>query len=519
MARARIAMRKIRDVLRLRFEAGLSPQQVSVAVDLPRTTVRRYLAKAAEAGVEWPIPPELDDDQLERRLFGTRKAPAPKAVRRPVPDWQEVHREYKRPGVTLQLLWMEYKERYPEGFQYSWFAENYRTWARKLNVVMRQEHRAGEKLFVDFAGQTVPITNPRTGQISQAPFFVAALGASSYTYAEATASQDLPSWISAHVKALEFYGGVPQIIVPDNPKVGITRADRYEPELQRTYLEFAAHYGCAIIPARPRKPRDKAKVEVAVQIAERWILARLRNRTFFSLTEANEAIGEQLEALNRKDLTTGPGSRLSLFEALDRPALRPLPVHRFEYATWKVATVSIDYHVEVNRHRYSVPYQLVGQQCEVRVSLNTVEVFRRSRRVASHRRDHRAERTPGGFTTDASHMPESHRCYLEWTPERLVRWGRQMGPATAQVVEQILRSRAHPQQGFRSCLGIFRLARRYDAQRLEAACRRAVALQAFSYRSIQSILQKGLDQQPLPDAREERSTRDHANVRGADYYQ
>jgi|GEM_PF-5221 len=318
---------------------------------------------------------------------------------RPHPDWEEIHRELRRPHVTLQLLWQEYKERHPDGFQYSWFAEHYRLWARKLDVVLRQEHRAGEKLFVDFAGRTIPIVDPATGQTSQAPFFVGVLGASNYTYAEATPSQELPHWIAAHVHAFEYIGGVPQIVVPDNPRVGITRAHRYEPELNRTYQEMAAHYRCAIIPARPRKPRDKAKVEAGVLVAERWILASIRNLTFFSLTEANAVIAERLEWLNDRPFKKLPGSRRSLFESLDRPQLAPLPDRPYEFGIWKMAKVSIDYHLEVDGHYYSVPYQLTGERCEVRLGTGTVEIFYRGRRVASHLRSWRA----GGFTTDAAH--------------------------------------------------------------------------------------------------------------------
>jgi transposase len=512
MPRPRTTVRKIREVLRLAHEVGLSPTQVSIGAGLPRTTVRRYLERSASLGLSWPLPPEMDDGRLEELLFG---GPAAASVKQQsAPDWAEVHKELRRPGVTLQLLWVEYKERNPDGFQYTWFTDHYRMWARQLDVVLRQEHRAGEKLFVDFAGQTVPVTNPKTGEIAQAQIFAAVLGASNYTYLEATRSQEMADWVAAHARAFEYFGGVPQIVVPDNLKVGVTRGHRYEPELNRSYLEMAAHYGCAIIPARPRKPRDKAKVEAGLLVAERWILASIRNLKFFSLAELNEAIGERLERLNAKDFKKLPGSRRTLFESLDRPALQPLPERPYQYAVWKVATASIDYHVEVDRHRYSVPYQLVGQRCDVRVAAATVEAFHRNRRVASHVRSHH----PGGFTTDPTHMPESHRRHLEWTPGRLIRWAQETGPAATQVVEGILKSRPHPEQGFRSCLGIFRLGKTYGGDRLEAACQRALSLQSLSYRSIQSILKNGLDRQPLPDAVPDQPRREHANLRGSNYY-
>jgi len=455
----------------------------------------------------------LDDYELEERLFGHRPAAASPG-QRPVPDWEEVHRELRRPGVTMQLLWSEYKQRCPSGYEYTWFTMQYHRWVQKLDVVLRQEHRAGEKLFVDFAGQTVAIVNRKTGEITPVQIFVAVLGASNYLYVEAVPSQELPHWIAAHTRALEHFGGVPRVIVSDNLKAGVVRAHRYEPELNRTYAEFAAHYGCAIIPARPRKPRDKAKVESGVLTAERLILAPLRNLTFFSLDEANEAIADRLEELNDRPFSKLPGCRRSLFETTDKLALQPLPVQRYEYATWKVAKVNIDYHVEVERHRYSVPFQLAGRTCDVRLTLTTVEILYRNRRVASHARS----RHPGRFTTDPAHMPERHQRHADWTPERIVRWGAQMGPSTAQVAEQILGSCSHPEQGFRSCLGIFSLGRTYGTARLEAACARALAIQSPRYRSVQSILKNGLDQQPLPDDIPQRISRDHGNLRGAGYY-
>jgi transposase len=379
---------------------------------------------------------------------------------------------------------------------------------------MRQEHRAGEKLFVDFCGQRIPVIDPESGAIMQAELFVAVLGASNYMYAQAFPSQELPHWIAGHVQAFEFLGGCPRIVVCDNLRSGVSGADRYEPQLNPTYLEMAAHYRVAVIPARPYKPRDKAKVEVGVLIAERWILARLRNRTFFSLAELNAAIGELVEWLNRHPFKKLAGSRQSLFEELERGVLRALPSRPYEYASWRRARVNIDYHVEVDRHYYSVPYQVVGEVCDIRLTASVVEVLLRGRRIASHRRSSQ----PYAHTTESGHMPDSHRRYLEWTPGRIIRWAHRSGPQTAILVEGILSSRPHPEQGFRSCLGILRLGRRYGPQRLESACRRALSLQAFSYRSVESILKHGLDQQPLP-APAPSFDRQHHNLRGPTYYQ
>jgi len=512
--RPRAAMRKIREALRLCLAEGLSPRQAGIATGLPRSTVRRYVVRAVEAGLDWPLPPELDDRALEEQLFG-RAAPAPSAITRPVPDWAEVHRELRRKGVTQALLWTEYRTSCPSGFGYTWFTEQYRVYAGRLDLVLRHDHRAGEKLFIDFAGQTIPITDPLTGEIWQAQLFVAVMGASNYTYVEALPSQELPHWLGAHVRAFEFMGGCPAILVPDNLRSGVTKAHRYEPILNASYAELAAHYGAAIIPARPKKPRDKAKVETGVLIAERWILAALRNRTFFSLAEANRAIRERVTWLNNRPFKKLEGCRASLFAEIDRPALRPLPAVPYEYATWKAAKVNIDYHVEWERHYYSVPYGLVGERVDVRASARTIEVFARGRRVASHLRS----AAVGRHTTESAHMPESHRRHLEWTPSRLVAWGEQTGPATGALVTAILAGRPHPEQGFRSCLGIFRLGRRDGLERLEAACERALAAGALSYRSVDSILKAGLARAPLPEAPPVRATRTHANVRGPAAYE
>jgi len=511
--RPRAAMRKIREALRLCLAEGLSPRQAGIATGLPRSTVRRYVVRAVEVGLGWPLPPELDDRDLEERLYG-RAAPPP-ADQRTIPDWAVVHRELRRKGVTLQLLWTEYRAGCPEGFGYTWFTQQYRAYAGRLDLVLRGDHRAGEKAFIDFAGQTIPITDPGTGEIWQAQLFVAVLGASNHTYAEALRSQELPHWLGAHVRAFEAWGGAPAILVPDNLRAGVSKAHRYEPVINPSYAELAAHYGCAVIPARPYKPRDKAKVETGVLVAERWILAALRNRTFFSLAEANRAIAERVAWLNDRPFKKLEGSRSSLFAELDGPALRPLPAVPYEYATWKAAKVSIDYHVELDRHYYSVPYSLVGEPVEVRASARTVEVFARGRRVASHPRSSAA----GRHTTTSAHMPESHRRHLEWTPGRLVAWGEQTGPATGALMAAILVSRPHPEQGFRSCLGILRLGRRHGEARLEAACARALAAGATSYRSVDSILRAGLERAPMPEPPPVRATRTHANVRGPAAYE
>ena len=512
MPAQRLSMRHIREVLRLKWVGGLSDRKIAQSLQISRPTVAEYVRRAQAAGLSWPLPPSLDDLALECQLFATTHTPS--APRCPPPDWPQVHRELRRKGVTLFLLWQEYKAVTPEGVQYSQFCAAYRQWAGRLDLVMRQSHRAGEKLFVDYAGHTIPVVNPLTGEVQDAAIFIAVLGASNYTFAEATWSQSLPDWIGSHIRAFEAFGGVPSVVVPDNLRAAVSRAHRYEPELNRTYADLAQHYGFAVLPARVARPRDKAKVEVGVQIVERWMLARLRHYTFFALAEVNTALTTLRAELNTRPFQKLPGSRQSVFEALDRPALQPLPPQPYAYAEWKLVRVNIDYHVEIDGHYYSVPYRLVRQQLEVRLSAHVVEIFSQGQRVASHQRSPHK----GRHSTVAAHMPTAHQDYAEWTPQRLIRWAATAGEATAQVVETILTTRPHPQQGFRACLGLMRLGKRYGASRLEAACQRALTLRACSYKSIESMLKHDLDRQPLPAMRTAPPAITHGNIRGPQYY-
>jgi transposase len=512
MSAKRLSMRKAKEVLRLKWESGLSSRKIAKSCSIARATVAEYLRRAKDAGLSWPLPSGMDEAELDQRLFPS--SPSAPSRSRPVPDWPKLHKELKRKGVTLFLLWQEYKEAYPKGYQYSWFCKQYQSWTGKLDIVMRQDHRAGEKVFVDYAGQTVPVVNSTTGEIRQAQIFVAVLGASNYTYAEATCSQCLPDWIGSHRRAFEFFGGVPEVVVPDNLTTAVTKSSRYEPDLNPTYQEMATHYGCAVIPTRVRKPRDKAKVEVGIQVVERCILARLRNRPFFGLEELNAEIWKLIKELNGRPFKKLPGSRQSLFDSVDKPALKPLPTQPYVYAEWKKARVNIDYHIEVDGHYYSVPYQLVKHQLDVRLTRQIVEIFHKGRRIASHR----CSKEKGYHTTVKQHMPQAHQRYVEWTPERLIRWAANTGTYTARIVEAILASRAHPQQGFRSCLGIMRLGKEYGQERLEAACTRAMAIGGTSFKSIQAILKSGLDRRPLPKALQEMPSIYHPNIRGPHYY-
>jgi transposase len=455
----------------------------------------------------------MTDAELESRLFPSLKL----SVARPLPDWGEVHRELKqrkKTGVTLQLLWIEYKEREPEGLQYSQFCELYRRWRSKLDLVLRQQHALGEKGFVDYAGQTVPVIDRSTGEVRDAQVFVGVLGASNYTYAEASWTQELPAWIQAHVRMFEYFGGVPRLLVPDNLKAGVRSACYYEPDLNPTYHDLAVHYGTAVLPTRRQKPRDKAKVEAGVQVVERWILARLRKLSFFSLEELNQEIRRLLDWLNDRPFQKLEGSRRSLFESLERPALLPLPERPYEFARWKKARVNIDYHVVVENHYYSVPHTLVGEQVDVRLTASTVEILHSGRRIAAHARSHRK----GGFTTEPGHRPKAHQKHVEWTPSRIIAWAEKTGPCTGELARRILESRPHPEQGYRACLGLMRLGEKYSAPRLEAACARALQIRGISYRSVKSILEKGLDRARLEEQRSLELPQDHEHVRGSAYY-
>lgn len=509
-------MRKIKRVLDLHAR-GLSQRAIAGSCGIAQSTVSEYLAAAAAAGLTWPDVGEWNEAEIERKLYPHK--PAPEFWRKHrEPDWLTIQGELQRhKDLTLRLIWEEYRINHGEGYGYSRFCELYRVWLKKLDLVLRQEHRAGEKMFVDYAGATIPI-HTATGEVAfAAAIFVAVLGASSYTFTEATAGQDLASWIGSHQRAFEFFGGVPELVVPDNLKSGVTKPSYYEPQLNRTYEELGEHYGTAILPARPRRARDKAKVEAGVQVVQRWIVMALRHRRFYSLGELNEAIAQLLGKLNQRPFRRRPGARAALFEQLDRPALRPLPAERYEVGEWETARVNLDYHVEANhRHFYSVPSALVHQQVELRSTATTVEIFRRGVRVASHVRSGQK----GAATTLPEHRPKAHQKYLDRTPSRLIEEARGTGPATAALVEAALAAKRHPEQGYRACLGILRLCGDYPAARMEAACERALRVRAFSYQSLESILRNKLDQLPLPPKNPAAPppVLPHDNIRGADYY-
>jgi transposase len=504
-------MRRIRETLRLYLQAGLSYNEVARALKISKSVAGKYVSLARAANVDWDLAQTLTDEELEARLY---RPALPRSSHQLAPDFALVHQELKRAGVTLQLLWEEYARDNALAYKYTSFCIKYRAFAHSLKRSMRQVHIGGEKLFVDYAGDTVPLINAATGEITRAQIFVATLGASSYTYVCATARQTTADWIGAQVRALEFFGGSVRLIVPDQTRSLIKYPDSYDPEPNRTYEEFAEHYGCALLAARPGRPRDKPKVEASVLLVQRWILARLRNRRFFSLAELNRAIAQLLVELNQRPFKKLPGCRASAFAQLDAPALKPLPATRYEISRWKSARVNIDYHVEFDAHYYSVPHRFVGTTVELRLTDTLVEAFAANQRVACHALSHKR----GGHTTVAEHMPASHRAHLEWTPGKLIDWGRRIGVSTAAVVSWQLEHRPHPEQGYRACLGLKRLARQYSPARLEAACTRALAIRSPTFRSVDSILKCGLDRQHSLLPATTPALPQHENVRGPDYY-
>lgn len=521
MAKERLAMRNIYALLQLHFEQRQTARAISRSLGIGRTTVQDYLGRAQEAGLDsWEKVAPLDEEELDRLLgfrklghFGMSALRKSEAV---MPDWSLVHREHARPHVTLALLWQEYREVHgARAYGYTQFCEHYRRWTGKLSLVMRQAHKAGEKAFVDYT-DGLWLIDPTTGEHRRTQLFVGVLGASSYTFAEATFSQTLSEWLSSHAKMYEFFEGVPLVTVPDNLKSAVDRANLYEPTINRSYMECASHYGTIVIPARPRRPRDKAKVEAGVLVAQRWILARLRNRLFTSLAEMNAAIGECLDFLNSRSMRHVGKSRRELYLELEVPALKALPAARYEFAEWKIVTANIDYHVAFDHHHYSVPYQLVHQKLDVRATTAVIEIFQKGKRVTSHQRSY----ARGKYTTAKEHMPASHRAHAEWSPSRMISWAGVIGVNTGTLVEKILKARPHPEQGYRSALGVIRLEKKYGKERVERAAGRALELSAYSYQFLAKMLQNSMDraaaavegEQQLPISLGEE------NIRGSGYY-
>ena len=514
MSTKRVSMQKLKEILRLRFEAGLSGRQVARCTNLSVGVVSKYLRRFGDTELPWPLPDDIGESELAKALRGPEPQRSLALVE---PDFHAIECELRRKGMTRLLLWQEYARDNPERhYSYSRFTVRYKQWRRGQQLSMRQSHLAGERMFVDYCGPTLEVVNPDTGEIRTAQVFVAVLGASSYTFAEATWTQTLPDWIGSHVRAFEFFGGTPAIVVPDNLKSAVSKACRYDPDLNPTYQQMAEHYGVAVIPARPYKPRDKAKAESGVQLVERWIMMRLRHRSFYTLAALNAAIRELLADLNNRTFKKRPGTRRSQFEQIDRPALHALPEAAYAYRHVKKARVHVDYHVSYEGHHYSVPYQLARQEVMVHAGERTVAIFHQGKQVAVHPRAYHA----GGHSTDPEHMAAAHRKHGEWSPQRLLNWAEDIGPHTQALVRHQLESRVHPEHGYRACLGLLSLARKYGRDRLEAACQRALHIGALRYRNVASILANNMDRVSLEASSPAQPSLplDHENVRGSEYF-
>ena len=507
-----ISMNKISEILRLRYKLNCSYKEISHGLNVSKSTVSEYLQRAKAAGINWPLPEEMTEQELYKLLFLPTQS---SKKERPLPNWDEVCQELRRKGVTLLLLWREYKDKYPNGLGYTQFCTRYRAHVKQISPVMKQVHKAGEKTFVDYAGMTVPWLDPTTGEIHEAEIFVGSLGASQYTFAEATASQQLHDWIGSHIRMWAYFGGVSKITVPDNLKSGVTKSHRYDPDINRNYQHVGEHYGFAIVPARPGAPKDKAKVENAVGCIERQVLAPLRDMTFTSVAEINMAIKPLLEKFNAQKFQKMDASRKQLFEEIDKPALQPLPQYAYEYATWKKAKVNIDYHFVFENHYYSVPYKFIHQEIEVRATSQIVECFYHGKRIAAHKRN----RNKYQHTTVQEHMPKAHQEQGKWTPKRLLHWANKIGLHTEDFIQKMIESKPFPEQSFRSCLGLLRLSKGYGNDRLEAACKKGLEVGAYRYQHIESILKNRLDSTHEHQNHQTPVINSHKNIRGSNYYQ
>jgi transposase len=504
----RISMRKLKEAARLLLEFKLGVRQIARTCNISTSTAHAYVDRLKELDVPYGEIAAMGDDELGELLFPKEQRSSAKRL----PDFEYLSKEMTKKGVTLLLLHEEYKKDNPGGYEQSRFYTLYREWAKKVDPVMRFTHKAGEKMFIDFSGDKAHYQDPTTGKIVEVELFISVLGASSYLYARAVSDQTTENFVNCTIKAFEFYGGCTEYVVPDNARSAVTHPSYYEPDINRVFAAMAEHYTIAVLPTRVRKPRDKAKVENGVLQAQRRILASLRNTTFFSLAELNKAIAEETKKLNERPMTGISKSRHDLFLEIDKPALRPLPQERYTLTAWKKGKVHIDYHIDVEKTHYSVPYTLLGQNVDISYTSSLVEIYHRGKRIASHMRVNK----PGAFVTDKLHMPHSHRQYLEWTPERIKSWGEKIGLHTKLLMEAIMEHREHPEHGYRSCLGLIRLAKLYPPERVDQACKRACDLQAYNYKSVKALLERGLEKMS-PEVKQKIIPL-HSNVRGKNYY-
>ncbi|HAU1016417.1 TPA: IS21 family transposase [Legionella pneumophila] len=507
---SRLSMRKIKEIFR-QYHNKRSYRNIAQSLNVSISTISDYLSRAKKIGLEWPFPDDISEEEIYNKLFN---GCSNQSKTRPLPEWEDVHRELRKKGVTLQLLWREYKDIYSDGLGYTQFCTRYRHYVKSVSPVMRQKHKAGEKTFVDYAGMKMPWVNPITGELHEAEIFVGSLGASQYTFVEATATQQLPDWIQSHIRMWAYFGGISEIVVPDNLRAGVTKAHRYDPDINANYQHLSEHYGFAIVPARAAEPKDKAKVENAVGWVERQILAPLRHRTFTSLSEINAAIKPLLDKINRQSFQKMKTSRWELFETVDKPALKPLPSAPYQYVEWSKAKIHIDYHFVFKDHFYSVPYNYIHREVDLCTTGTTVECFYQGKRIAVHARSHSRYQ----FTTLTEHMPANHLAQAEWSPDRMRRWAKKIGAETAAFIEHMILSRPFPHQAMRSCLGLLRMGKRFGDARLEKACSIALAAGATRYQQVESILKNKIDQLESQSEIQGNVVSIHHNIRGSNYY-
>jgi len=521
MAQERLTVRKIREILRLKYEAKLSNRatpalhqtqcgaSVAGAIKISNSTVGEYLRRAKKAGIEWPMGDISEEEQYSKLFPGVEEKQPKKQT--PMPNWDVVSKEKRQKGVTLQLLWQEYKEQHPDGYQYSQYCYHYQQWRKsQVEPSMRFVYKGGEQMQVDYAGVKIPIKNPKTGEISEASVFVATLPASNYTYAEAHIKANQRNWNNAHVRALEYFGGVVKIVVPDNLKTGVTKPNYYDPDINPAYQELSEHYNFAVLPTRVRKPKDKGKVENGVQNVERWVIAPLRKRQFHSVFEVNEAMKAQLEQLNQKTMLKVGRSRYEEYVEIDKPNLRPLPKNRYEYVEEKTAKVNIDYHIEFDKHFYSVPYRLIRQKVTVRATDKIVQIISRGETIIHARQFDR-----GRYSTKSEHMPSNHQHMKNYRKEYFLQEAKEIGPKTLEFIQAILNSRTYPEQSFRACMGVLGLRKKYSPLLLEQACQSILPSKVFTY----STLKAELDYLAREKPQAEKPISGHANIRGPEYYQ
>jgi len=509
-------LRDIKKIIKLYYSKTLSLRQIGNSLNKPKSTVADYIIRFERSGLSLSDCAAKSSEEIYAALFPEERKRPKTRLQKILPDPAKIHLELKKKYVTRELLWEEYKALYPDNhYGYTHFCNFYKAWHKRINVSMRINHKAGEKLLIDFSGLKWEYIDKETGELIDVEIFVATLGASGYTYAEATLNQTKPSLIETCSNAFEFFDGITEILVPDNLKSAVTKADLYEPDLNETFQDMADHYGSVVIPARPGRAKDKAKVELSVKLVQRWILARLRHRQFFSLAELNQAIFELLEYFNNRIIKRYGKSRLELYLELDKPVLKPLPTQRYIFREFKFCKVNIDYHVQVEGCFYSVPYQLAGLRVSAIYTINNVEIFHNNKRVAVHVRLYKK----GSFSTKEEHMASSHRIYAKWSPSRLIKWGETFGIYTGELIVEILRSKPHPEMGFRSCMAILSTAKKHnDSQAIELTSKKMLELKCYKVKHFKKILTNKTYNDDH-DASSALYPGMHENIRGHIYYQ